>query len=44
VADPGQRETPRQIPLIATAASRLTRSTATGVAGPSSTAATRDQA
>ena len=49
VADPGQREAPRQIPLIATAASRLTQATATGVAGPigpSATAATatRDQA
>jgi HD-GYP domain-containing protein (c-di-GMP phosphodiesterase class II) len=49
VPDPGQREAPRQIPLIAQAANRLTQATATGVAGtagPSTTGATatRDQA
>src|SRR6476646_9035705 len=51
VADPGQREEPRQIPLIAHAANRMTQATASGAASTSgstqSTAtatATADQA
>jgi HD-GYP domain-containing protein (c-di-GMP phosphodiesterase class II) len=43
VADPGQRAEPRQIPLIAHAANRMTQATAAGVAapgGPSASAAT----
>ena len=33
VSDPGRREEPRQIPLIAHAANRMTQATAVGVAG-----------
>ena len=33
VSDPGRREEPRQIPLIAHAANRMTQATASGVAG-----------
>ena len=40
VADPGQREAPRQIPLIAQAANRLTQATATGAAGSPAASAT----
>ena len=50
VSDPGRREEPRQIPLIAHAANRMTQATAAGVgsAGPATAsataAATADQA
>ncbi|MEA2525169.1 MAG: hypothetical protein QOF73_2396 [Thermomicrobiales bacterium] len=43
VSDPGRREEPRQIPLIAHAATRMTHATATGVggsAGPATATAT----
>ncbi len=40
VPDPGQREEPRQIPLIAHAANRMTQASAAGSAGSSSAGAT----
>ena len=48
VSDPGRREEPRQIPLIAHAANRMTQATASGSAGgaglsPSAATATADQ-
>src|SRR5204863_353220 len=44
VSDPGRREEPRQIPLIAHAANRMTQATAGGASGGGSTSATSDQA
>jgi HD-GYP domain-containing protein (c-di-GMP phosphodiesterase class II) len=46
VSDPGRREEPRQIPLIAHAATRMTQATASGVAGsagPATATAKLDQ-